>query len=321
MGFELISLSIIGKACAFLTAVTWAMALVLFKKSTESLSPIALNLFKNVVGLVLLIATLAFAPLFWTSESISAVMAHPLTDHAILIVSGVIGIALADTLFLHALDLVGVGILSIVDCLYSPFVILFSLLILPEYLSLSLVVGASLILVGVFASSRHTPPPNRTKGQLIAGILLGALAMALMAIGIVAAKLVLEGGDYPLVWATTMRLGAGSIALAIYMAGSPHRSALWKSFRPSASWRVSVPASVLGTYVAMLFWVAGFKYAPASVVSVLNQMSVIFATLFAALILKEALTLRKVIALTLAFTGALIVSLGPSLEAWGMGGG
>ena len=37
--------------------------------------------------------------------------------------------------------------------------------------------------------------------------------------------------------------------------------------RPSAVWRTLVPASVLGSYVSMLLWIGGFKWADASVAS------------------------------------------------------
>ncbi len=48
----------LGQACALLSALIWAFALVLFKLSGERITPLALNLYKNIVGLVLLTLTL-----------------------------------------------------------------------------------------------------------------------------------------------------------------------------------------------------------------------------------------------------------------------
>jgi len=302
------SLQLIGETCALLTACTWAFALVLFKRSTNHIPPLPLNIFKNVVGIMLLITTLALG-----GGGAVSILDFPIEDVYILVLSGVIGIAIADTLFLKALDLVGVGIISIVDCLYSPLVILFAILMLGEKMTPSLIIGASLVLAGVLVSSRHTPPPDRTKSQLIGGILLGAFTMVLMAFGIVVAKPVLEGNDYPLIWATTIRLVGGTIALALIAVASPARRRIWGVFRPAPVWKSSLPASVLGTYVAMILWMAGFKYASASVVSILNQMSVVFAMLLATWMLKERFTKRKLVSLLLALAGALIVTNGETL--------
>ena len=45
----------IGQLCALLTAMVWASSMVLFKRSGETIPPLALNAFKNVVGLALLV--------------------------------------------------------------------------------------------------------------------------------------------------------------------------------------------------------------------------------------------------------------------------
>jgi drug/metabolite transporter (DMT)-like permease len=72
-------------------------------------------------------------------------------------------------------------------------------------------------------------------------------------------------------------------------------------------WKASLPASILGTYVSLWMWMAGFKYTYASVAALLNQTSVVFALIFAALILKESLGRRKLVAITLALGGAVVV--------------
>lgn len=302
--------SLHGEAYALLAALTWACAMVLFKYSGARVPPLALNLFKSVVGIVLLLATLLAAPLLqpWLGdESAGHVLARPVIDILILVFSGIVGIALADTLFFYSLNIVGVGIVSIVDCLYSPLVILFAWLMVFEQLTAVHLAGAALILAGVFLSSGHTLPPGVTRGRLVAGILMGALAMASMAFGIVIATPVLK--DFPLIWAATIRLAAGTAALAPMALASPARKALWSVFRPSVAWKTSVPGAVLGTYLAYVFWIGGFKYANASIAAILNQTTIIFAIILATVIVKEAMTKRKALAVGLAITGALIVVL------------
>ena len=57
---------------------------------------------------------------------------------------------------------------------------------------------------------------------------------------------------------------------------------------------------------------AGFKYAEkAAIAGILNQTSVIFAIILAALLLKESFTERKAVAVVLAMGGVVLVMLGP----------
>ena len=169
------------------------------------------------------------------------------------------------------------------------------------------VVGAALILSGVLVSSGHKPPPGTTRRQLVAGVLIGALAMASMAYGIVIAKPALDG--FPLVWAALIRLLAGTAALAGVALLSPTRRKLWSVFRPSADWKTALPGALVGTYLAYMFWLAGFKYAEASINAILNQTNVIFAIILATVIVKEQMTRRKVVSVALAVVGVVITVL------------
>jgi len=295
--------SLKGEICALGAALAWAFALVLFKRSGERVGPVALNLFKNVVALLLLGATLLVAP----AEGGNATP-YSGRDVQILILSGIVGITLADTAFLAALNRIGVGLISIVDCLYSPFTIFFAWLLLGERLSWVHYLGGVLILGGVLVSSRHPPPPGRTRGQLAAGVALAVLAMALLGFGIVIAKPVIE--RFPLFEATAIRLLAGTVALTLLTLASPKRAEYWSVFRPSRVWWQSIPASVLGAYLSLVLWIAGFKYTEVSVAAILNQTSVVFAFVLAALVLHESFGRRKLVAVAMAIAGVLVITLG-----------
>ncbi len=303
-----------GQSSAILTALTWAIAMVFFKLSGERVGPLALNLFKNVIGLVLLALTLLVLWIVGRDQGLDALWSYSREDTLILLASGFIGIALADTVFFHSLNLIGVGIVAVVDCLYSPSIIFFSFIMLGEQMGGFQYFGAAMILSAVLVSSRLKPPANRTHAQLIAGILLGALAMALMGFGIVLAKPVIEGT--PLLWTTTLRVLGGTVPLAIFALASPRRRALWSAFRPAAVWKWSLPGAFLGAYVSMVFWVAGFKYIDASIAAILNQTSSVFAIILATLILKESFSRRKLTAVVLGVTGVALVQLDEQIAGW-----
>ena len=107
------------------SAVFWALAVVMMKRVGETVHPITMNLFKNATGAILIGITLYIIgeplinPGFVTRE-----------DYIRLIASAIIGMGLADIIFLHSLNIIGAGISALVDTVYSPFVILFAYLLL-----------------------------------------------------------------------------------------------------------------------------------------------------------------------------------------------
>jgi len=68
--------------------------------------------------------------------------------------------------------------------------------------------------------------------------------------------------------------------------------------------------SFLGGYAALIVWMAGMKYAMVSEASVLNQMNSVFIFILGVIILKEPATLKKILALGIAFCGVILVLLG-----------
>lgn len=290
-----------GMFYALLTAVMWAAAIIFLKRSGESVSPFALNVFRVGLSSVLLVATVVFAgqELFYRA---------PLRDYLILFASGVVAIAVSDTFLLMALNRLGAGIMAIVDCLYAPFIVLFAFVMLGERLGVWQWAGMGLVIVGVLIAARHEPPRGTTAKQILVGSLCGVIAMTTVAFGIVLAKPVLERS--PILWATTMRQIGALIVMIPAALVLPSRRGIFGLFRPARNWKFTVPATLLGSYLALIFWIAGMKYSLAGPAAILNQTSSIYVLIFASIFLKEPFTARKVIASVLAIGGIAMVTLG-----------
>lgn len=289
-----------GEFYALLCAVIWAAAVILLKRSGETVSPFALNLFRVGVGSVLLVATAL-------ASGQGLVRAAPVRDVLILMASGVIAIAAADTLFHRCLNLVGAGVTAIVDCLYSPLVVLFAFLLIGEHLNAWQLAGMVAVIAGVLVASGHPSPPGLPPRALMKGALMGMVAIAAVALGVVIAKPVLE--RQPVLWSTTVRqLGALAVMVPAALV-SPQRRRYLGVFRPNASWRFSLPATILGSYLALMFWLAGMKYTQAGAAAILNQTSTIFVLVLASFFLHEPFTRRKLAASALAIAGILMVTL------------
>jgi drug/metabolite transporter (DMT)-like permease len=222
------------------------------------------------------------------------------------VASGIIAIAISDTMFHRSLNMIGAGISAIAGCSYAPLIALLGFLLIGERLGPWHFVGMTLVLAGVIVAARHKPPEGATAHQIAIGVIWGLLAMATVAFGIVIAKPVLNRS--PVLWATTVRqLGSLGAMLPIALT-SRRRREFFSVLGPSRSWRFSVPATILGSYLALIAWIAGMKYTMTGIAAIFNQSSTIFILLFAALFLGEPVTRRKVFAAVLAVAGILIVT-------------
>ncbi len=260
--------------------------------------PLALNLFRVGISSILFLITLAVLKIPLWGQA-------PLGDYLTLVASGVIAIALADTLFHMSLNRVGAGINAIVDSLYSPSVLLFAYFILGERFTGMQFLGMALMVSGLVVATRIQPPPGTERKTLLIGIGLGVGAMAFLGFGIVLAKQVLDGAN--VLWATSVRqLGSLAVLIPVTLMRKD-RVATWKVFIPNATWKYSLPGTILGSYAALLLWIAGMKMIPAGKAAILNQTSTIYLLLLATFLLKEPFGRRKALAAVLALIGVLLV--------------
>lgn len=299
MRHVLLSGESLSLACAF----TWAIAVMFYRKSGEHVQPVALNLFKNSVGLALFLVTLPLLgiPMLPADQGRQ--------EWLVLFASGAIGIGVADSLFFASLNRLGASNSAIVDCLYSPFVVLCAWLYLHEPIGLPVLLAMALMAGAILVANwePRRAPSTLNRSQIVQGVALGIVAMLLMAVGIVLAKPVLAHAN-PW-WVTAVRLLGGAALLGVHGLMRSQRADVVRCFRPNRAWWFTVPAAVIGSYVALILWIFGMKYTYASIASVLNQMSTIFIVILAGIFLKERISARRVAAIVMAFAGAVIVAV------------
>ncbi|TVQ39447.1 MAG: DMT family transporter [Wenzhouxiangella sp.] len=293
-------MSFVGEFFSVACAACWAIAVVLFRRSGESLPAFELNLFKNVLATGLMIPTI----LIFHGVGLPGYSAG---QWLVVLASGVIGIAIADTWYLRALNLMGASRTGVIGMLYSPFVIVLSILFLAESLKLVQYLGFVLVLAGIlfvtWSRNRHEIS-SRALGQ---GLLFAAASVGLMAIGVVMVKPILETHEF--LWTVGLRLAAGAIGMLLFVWLSRGWQRMMLHYRSPQPWVTVVAASLLGSYVSMILWLAGYKYTDASIAAVLNETAAAFIVIFAWLFLGESLTARKLAGVTLAFAGVAIIVL------------
>jgi drug/metabolite transporter (DMT)-like permease len=294
----------LGESLALGAALVWSTSIILFKRS-EAIRPLGMNLFKNVVGTALLGLTLLVMGRGLDME-------RPAGEWLRLAASGVLGIAIADTLIFMALRRLGPALLAIVDCVYAPTIVLVSVLFLGERIGLRFALGAALVVGGVLLATVEKARPGApgsapvpAEGSRLTGVLLGLTGIGSMALGVALAKPPLQRGSLPEV--TMVRLVAATAVQLAWVAIVPSERSVLRVFAPSPAWRTLIPAAVLASYVSLLLWLGGFKWADASVAAVLNQMSSVFTIALARIVLGEPVTRRRALGGAVAVGGALVV--------------
>jgi drug/metabolite transporter (DMT)-like permease len=288
-----------GEIFALITAAVWAIAVILFKKSGESVHPLALNLFKNLLAIILFIPTVY---IFGESLFHSA----PISHYSLLLLSGFMGISLADTFYFIALNSIGAGVMAIVSCLYGPFIISLSMTFLGERLTALQLAGVALIISAVLFATYAKDDPRHRKGNLAKGILFGTLGTLFNAVGVVMIKPILDIS--PLVWVSTYRILGGLIGLLIILMFMKDRGKILSTLKIRRSWGFTIAGSFMGAYLSMSLWLAGMKFTLASIAAALNQTSTIFIYILAVLFLKERFSYRKALGVVLAMAGVLLIT-------------
>ena len=284
----------LGELLSIGSAACWAAGVIMYRRLGETLPPLTLNFFKNVLVMGLLFPIIA-----WLYG------AHPpamgIAQIALAMLSGLLGLAIADTLYFSALNALGAGRMGVMGNFYSPFVLTLSFAFLGERLNLIQGLGFALVSAGVLLVAR---PKDGWRGvDSVAqrrGALLGVSSIALMAIGIVMVKPILE--RQPLLWVTGLRM-LGGLGGMLAIAAVRGQLAQLLPGRNRLHWPTLVAAAIVGQGLAMVLWLGGYKYTKASVAAVLNETASVFILLFAAWWLREPITRRGSIGVALTLSG------------------
>ncbi|MBP8080921.1 MAG: DMT family transporter [Arenimonas sp.] len=282
-----------GELCSLLSALAWAIGLIAYRQLGSSLPPLQLNFLKNLLVLGMLLPTI---PLLHGS----AIPGFTMWQLVAAIASGVLGIGIADTLYFRALNELGAGRMGVLGNFYSPFVIVLSFLFLDERLLPAQFVGFGLVSLGVWVAAWPRGGAAGRPAHAVRGFAYAMLAVVLMAVSIVMVKRVLEA--QPLLWVTGLRM-LGALAGIVAIAWLRGETAQLAPPTIGMPWRKLVFASFIGQFLAMILWLAGYKFTQASVAAILNETASIFILLLAAIWLKEPLTRRALLGVGLTLSG------------------
>ena len=287
-----------GDLYAVITAICWSSAVILFDISNKNFTAIQLNVLKNFIGVFGFILTIIFLSI--PSPNFSQ------QDIFTLALSGVLGILIADGLFLESLRRLGSGISAVVSTIYTPTVFIIAFILFGETIKSQSYIGGALVLGGITISVFQLPKAVKKK-DLYVGILFGIMANILTAYSVLIVKPIMKNNS--VVYVALYRFSVGFFfGILINLLKSGIKPVVQK-FKQGLTNRYVVLGAILGTYLSVIFWLAGYKYTLAGRAAIYNQLSTVFIIILARIFLKEPMTSNKVIGVSLAIFGAIIVSI------------
>lgn len=260
----------LGEISCLTAALCWAVAVTIFRGPIGNYGALAVNLFKCLVASIALGLTVIF------SGQWLALIHAPHHELGWLMLSGIFGLVLGDSALFSAVRRIGGHSTLLLQTLAPVFTVSMALA-MGERLKLYQWIGGLIIMIGVVMVVDSKNREDRSGGMNISGLIFGLLAAFGQGVGIVLAKMGMV--TVPPVPATLFRLltaGAGMLVVLVVSGGLGKFRCLLGS---APALKRVIPASLIGTYIAMMLMMIGVSLAPASIAAVLLSMPPIFSLL------------------------------------------
>ena len=293
-----------GELSALLAAIFWSIAVIIFKSASNEVSPFLITALKNTIAsFCFLVFFLLFDIPLWYDD-------FQQIDYFKILISGVLGMGLADVLFIYALSQIGANRIALINCFEPVVIYILSSIFLGTILNIGQLIGFLVVIISLLIMTYEKVTNELDKYIKRKGILLQISAVILSSIGIVMIKPVLLkiNNDINIqLWLTFFRLLPGMITAWIVLLFQKKKIRLSQPFLQLNFIIKILFSSILGTFIALSFWIIGYaniEHPP--VASILGQTSVIFIILLSWFFLKEKITKQRIVAMLFALSGVIL---------------
>jgi len=297
----------LGEISALCAAIFWSIAVIIFKSASTEITPFLITPLKNTIALI------CFATLFLYCEIPIWYDGFSSIDYLKIIISGFLGMGLADVIFLYALSKIGANRIALVNCFEPAVIYIFSTIMLGTILNLKQLLGFVIVLIAILIITYEKDVDQIKPSIKKKGISLQIIAVILSSFGIVLIKPVLAKVNNSIdlqLWVTAFRLFPGFIIAWVIFLFQDNKLNLLQPLKKSKILKQIIISSGLGTFVALSFWIIGYaNIEKPPVASILGQTSVIFIILLSWIFLKEAITKVRLISIFFAISGVYLIIL------------
>jgi len=304
---QIVDSSYFGVGAALSAAIFWSIAVIIFKSASEDISPFLITALKNTI------ATICFFSLFIFIDIPIWYDGFETLDYIKILISGVLGMGLADVIFLYALSKIGANRIALINCFEPVVIYILSFLFLSTVLTNQQILGFAIVITAILIINYEKDIDDLDFRVKRLGIMLQILAVVLSSIGIVLIKPVLSkvaGNINIQLWVTAFRLLPGVFVAWIIFMFQNDKMLLIQPLKKSKNIKKVLIGSGLGTFLALGFWIIGYaniEHPP--IASILGQTSVIFIIVLSWFFLKEKITPIRLISMLFALIGVCITIL------------
>lgn len=267
---------------AILAALCWAIASLISVDITRTIGGLVFNRLRLFFVSIML---LVYTTIINTWETI-------IFDYLnTILISGVIGIFLGDTLLFIALQKIGPRRNNILFSLAAPFTVLLNIFFLKEQMSFMNLFGCFIVFVGVViaiacgSNINNNHRWEKIEGSLIIGILLGISAALCQAIGLIMMKPILNAGADPIASAA-IRTTISCLLLAFTLLIKKDNFVAKVPLNSSIIFK-SIISGFLGMALGMSILLVALQKADAGIVATLSSTSPIMILFFIWIITKK----------------------------------
>ena len=283
----------IGILTALFSAASWAFGTVAFEKLGKVVPYAGITFLKGVFSLFLMLLLVLIC------GNLKSISLH---DSLILTISGIIGIAIGDSLFFKSLQDLGAKIQVLYFLLGQIVTMVLSFLLLGDILSVNEYLGAIVLLFGVIIVTwgKQEDHPNK-----IRGVIGGFLSILCFSVSTIMIKYTDEQID--IISASFYRMLAGTIIMTI-IGTTGKRIRAWisplKDKKVLALFLINVLVITVGGFVLSMYTI---KNISVSLASVLSTTEPIFVIIFAYLVNKETIKKKEIIGAIISIIGLLFI--------------
>jgi len=293
-----------GQALCLMTALIWAVALTLFRRPIVEYGARTINLFKCSISALLqglTVVLLGQTGALWNAS---------LTSQLFVVASGLVGLVLGDTALFGSVARLGVHRALLLQTLAPIFTAVIAAVWQSERIGALQGIGGLAILFGVGLvvapqTGGKTGGASKAVRWAWAGVGLGVLAAFGQGAGLVLAKVGML--DLPVAAASFLRLAAAAVGMTLVSGGLA--TPMIRLLRTPAALKRVVPATLLGTYLALFLMMAGVALAPAAVAAVLLSTSPIFSLVLGAVRQRRWFSARELVGTLTAMAGVAVLTL------------
>jgi len=292
-----------GELAALGAALCWTVSAALYKVALSDAKPVSANISRCISTTVFFIACLG------VTGRVQYLAALGVDSLVLAGLSGVIGLCVGDTLYMLSLKLIGVSRAVPVTCTYPLFTMLFAALFFSEQIALFVLLGAVLIIAGIWLISQGKGKLTGMvrsvlfKGVFVAlatGVVWG-VSIAFMDEALVLSELAVLDAAFVV---NTVRLSATTFSLLAIFPFFDRQFGFLKLKR--RTWVILALGGIVALGLGWVLLAVSLLYIPASHAVPISSVSPLFATLFGAFLLKERVTTRI-------FVGSVFIVLGTSV--------